>query len=144
MTGPLHIVCPHCDSINRLPAEKLHNGGQCGKCHQPLFSGEPIALHQRNFQRHINRNDIPTVVDFWASWCGPCKMMAPVFAQAAAQLQPNFRLVKVNTEENQPLDAQYQIQSIPTLAIFKHGKELARQPGAMGLPQLIQWVNENS
>ena len=142
MADALHIVCPHCSGINRVPTAKLSDGGKCGKCSQPLFDGNVLELNNANFQRHISKSDIPVVVDFWASWCGPCKMMAPIFAQAAQQLQPHFRLVKVNTEQHQQLAAQYNIQSIPTLAIFKHGQEIARQAGAMQLPQLTQWIQQ--
>ncbi|MDH5600980.1 MAG: thioredoxin TrxC [Gammaproteobacteria bacterium] len=144
MSENIHIVCPSCDSINRLPAEKLTAAGKCGKCKSALFSGEVIELNTANFSKHVSRNDIPVLVDFWAPWCGPCKMMAPVFAQAAQQLQPAIRVAKVNTETEQQLAAQFQIRSIPTLAIFKHGKEIARTAGAMDLQNLVNWVNQNS
>lgn len=147
MSENLHIVCPSCDSINRLPAEKLSAHGpsvKCGKCKSALFSGEVLELNAANFNKHISRNDIPVLVDFWAPWCGPCKMMAPIFAQAAQQLQPKFRVAKVNTEAQQQLAAQYQIRSIPTLAIFKGGKEIARTAGAMDLQNLINWVKQNA
>ena len=144
MSENLHIVCPACDSTNRLPAEKLSADGKCGKCKNALFTGEVLELSSANFSKHVSRNDIPVLVDFWAPWCGPCKMMAPVFAQAAQQLQPKIRVTKVNTEAEQQLAAQFQIRSIPTLAIFKHGKEIARTAGAMDLQNLISWVNQNA
>jgi thioredoxin 2 len=135
-----HIVCPVCNSVNRVPAEKLGNGALCGKCKNRLFAGKPVELNPASFQKHVERNDIPVVVDFWAPWCGPCKMMGPVFAQAAAQLEPRARLAKVNTEQEQALAAQFGIRSIPTLAVFSNGREVARQPGAMDLGNLLQWV----
>ena len=139
----LHIVCPHCDSINRVAAARIGDGPTCGKCKQPLFPGGPVVLHDGNFDKQISRNDIPVVVDFWAPWCGPCKMMAPAFEQAARDLEPGVRLAKLNTEEAQSIAARLNIQSIPTLVVFRDGRETARQSGAMQHAQLVQWVQKH-
>ena len=143
MSNAVHIVCPSCGGINRVPTDKLNAGGKCGKCKQALFQGQPLELNASNFDHHLTKSDIPLVVDFWAPWCGPCKMMAPVFQQAATQLEPQVRLVKVNTEQEQALAARYQIRSIPTLAIFKNGQETTRMAGAMDLNNLINWVRQS-
>ncbi|MCX7167476.1 MAG: thioredoxin TrxC [Rhodocyclales bacterium] len=140
MSEPLIVVCPHCHTPNRLAAERLADGGTCGKCKAGLFAGEPVELDATSFDIHAGRSDIPLLVDFWAPWCGPCRAMAPAFAQAAKQLEPEFRLAKVNTEEEQQLAARFGIRSIPTLALFRHGHEVARQAGAMDAASLIRWV----
>ncbi|MEJ2345417.1 MAG: thioredoxin TrxC [Gammaproteobacteria bacterium] len=143
MSESLHIVCPHCDAVNRIPAARLGEGPKCGKCHRPLFTGHPVELTAASFQQHAARSDIPLLVDFWAPWCGPCKMMAPQFVQAAAQLEPRVRLAKVNTDAEQMLGAQFGIRSIPTLALFKGGHEVARQAGAMGAADIVRWARSH-
>ncbi|MFN3751786.1 MAG: thioredoxin TrxC [Thiobacillus sp.] len=140
MSDSRHIVCPHCHAVNRVPADRLAQAPKCGQCHQPLFSGHPVALTAATFGKHIQRSDIPVLVDFWAPWCGPCKMMAPQFEQAARLLEPRVRLAKVDTEAEQQLGAQFAIRSIPTLALFAGGREIARQPGAMGAQEIVRWV----
>lgn len=139
-TSALHIVCPHCHTTNRVSAEHLGHAPDCGKCHRPLFNGHPAALDEAAFAKHITRSDVPVLVDFWAPWCGPCRMMAPAFEAAAQQLEPQVRLAKVNTEEAQQLAGQLQIRSIPTLALFYKGREIARQPGAMGQADIVRWT----
>ncbi len=143
MSEATHIVCTHCGGINRIPSARLGDGPRCGKCKTPLFQSQPAELSGAMFNRIITKNDLPVLVDFWAPWCGPCKMMAPAFAEAAAQLEPGVRLVKVNTEQEQAIAGQLGIRSIPTLALFRNGREIARQPGAMGASDIIRWTRSH-
>ena len=144
MSNTLHVVCPHCHATNRLPAERLAQGPNCGQCKAPLFTGQPLELDAASFDRHVGRSDLPVVVDFWAPWCGPCKSMAPAFAHAATLLEPQYRLAKVNTEEAQALAARFGIRSIPTLAIFRGGREIAKQSGAIDASTLVRWIRSHS
>jgi thioredoxin 2 len=138
--NPRQIVCPHCAVVNRVPAEKPAKAARCGKCHEALFNGRSAPVDGAGFDRQIGRNDIPVVVDFWADWCGPCHMMAPAFEKMAARFEPNARFLKLDTEKSPEISARFGIRGIPTLMVFKGGKLVAQQAGAVGEQALAGWL----
>ena len=141
MTESLIVACPSCNTLNRAPRERLAaGGGKCGQCGTALFAGHPVALDDRGFESHAAKSDVPLLVDFWAPWCGPCRSMAPQFEKAASTLEPSVRLAKVNTDEQQTLAGRFGIQSIPTMVLFHHGREVARRSGAMSATAIESWV----
>ena len=142
MSERLIVACPACSTLNRFPRERLAGdfSGKCGQCRSPLFTGHPVALDAASFEAHAVRSDIPVLVDFWAPWCGPCKAMAPQFERAAGRLEPQVRLAKINTDDEQQLAARFSIQGIPTMILLKHGKEIARQSGLMDAARIESWT----
>lgn len=138
-----NVTCPSCGAKNRMPLDRLKDNPKCGKCKKPVFNGKPIEINAANVAATLNHNDLPVLVDCWAPWCGPCKSFAPIFEKATQQLQHSVRFAKLNTEQHQQVASRWQIRSIPTLILFKQGKEAARISGALPLPQLKQWLKQN-
>ena len=132
-----HIVCAHCGATNRLPADRLGDDPNCGRCHQPLLTGAPIALDDRSFDAFVQKSSLPVLVDFWAPWCGPCRQMAPQFDAAARQLKGRALLVKVNSDDSPQTSAKFGIRSIPTLVRLQGGVEQRRQSGALPVAQIV-------
>lgn len=143
MSASLQIVCPSCHATNRVPAERLGDAPVCGACKQTLLNGQPLELGVDTFSRHLNNSDIPLLVDFWAPWCGPCQMMAPLFADAASQA-PQVRFAKVNTQVETTIGQQFGIRSIPTLVLFRQGQEIARQAGVMDANSILGWLDQHA
>lgn len=141
MSDTLHIACPACDTMNRMPRARLGQPGRCGRCRSLLFTGRPVDLDSRRFPAHAERSDLPLLIDFGAGWCGPCRMMAPVFEQAAARIEPHVRAARVDTDADPDLATRFGIRSLPTLVLVHRGVEVARTTGAMPLTALIGWVN---
>jgi len=142
MTAQVQIPCPSCGALNRVPGQRLGDGPKCGKCRAPLISGQPIIGTDQNFRRFVDKRDLPVVVDFWATWCGPCQQFAPVFTQVATEMATRALFLKLDTEANQQTAASFKIRSIPTLMLFHHGREVARLSGALPKPQFVQWLNQ--
>ncbi|HEY7788383.1 MAG TPA: thioredoxin TrxC [Casimicrobiaceae bacterium] len=142
-TDSLHVACPQCATINRVARTRLGDAPTCGACKQALFPGRPFDLSKSDFARHID-GGVPIVVDFWAAWCGPCRMMAPAFEEAAARVASGIHLAKLDTEAEPEIASRHGIRSIPTLIAFRDGREIARQSGALSLPQLMQWITTHA
>ena len=143
MTDSKHIVCPHCGAINRVPGDRSATDANCGTCKTKLFAAKPLAVNAASFDRHTAKNEIPVLVDVWAPWCGPCRGMAPQFERAAQMLEPDVRLLKLNSDEQPGISARYDIRSIPTMLLFKGGKLAARTSGAMDAGRIVQWAKGN-
>ncbi|NMJ41625.1 thioredoxin TrxC [Roseomonas sp. JC162] len=144
MADPLQVVCSHCGAVNRVPAARLTDRPVCGACRKPLFEGRPITLDEAGFRRHLRADSLPILVDFWASWCGPCRTMAPEFEAAAGMLEPTMRLAKVSTEDAPALAQELQIRGIPLIVLFRDGREIARQAGAIPARQIVAWARQHA
>ena len=143
MTDPIHITCPVCQAKNRISAAKIAANPTCGACQAPLFPDAPFELSEAKLNKHLKNDEVPLLVDFWAPWCGPCRMMAPMFAEASKQMSPKVRFAKLDTEQHQAVGSRFQIRGIPLIILFDHGKEVARQAGAMDARGIVGWVRQH-
>lgn len=142
-----NVVCPRCEAVNRVPADRLEadwTHARCAKCASPLLPAKPVEAAESLFRKTVERSGLPVVVDFWAAWCGPCRMMAPAFAEAAEGLSPHVRFLKVDTDAEQAVASSLGIRSIPTMILFKDGREVARQAGAMSAGQIATWIRQRA
>ena len=144
MSDTVHVVCTGCGAANRVPHARLADNPSCGRCHEPLFDGHPANLNEQAFEGQLARSDLPVLVDFWADWCAPCRVMAPAYEAAAGELEPEMRVIKVDTERAQTAAGRLGIRSIPTLMLFRNGQEIARHAGAIGKDQIVSWARAHA
>jgi len=140
MSNKIEVVCPKCDTVNRVIIDKMENS-ICGRCHAKLFQKTPIHLDEKRFDKHLTKNQLPILVDFWAPWCPPCHMIAPVLEELSKQMSLRLRIIKIDTDQNKELAIKYKIRSIPTLILFKNGQEVSRLTGAHDYADIYSWVN---